>query len=230
MNSLHFMTVYSDLSSTFWDLGQSMYPRRKSTHVTRLTKRGTQPSNARSCRDPAARSKGRNISARVLRHDSNSRPRPFAYSPPWWNCLNAARITQLPSGSMRSKEENSSSSSSSVAFTDAFAAAAMASMMILRRCCQQSPKYVLYFRSRSSSVMASHAALPTFASTATIAAAATMRRVQRAPLHVSVMRTVSSHNRCRPMFSGAGPPAAAQLPAPFSFTCCAIHAARTRRE
>ena len=115
-------------------------------------------------------------------------------------------------------------------FTGAFAAAAMASMIILRRCCQQSPRYVLYFRSRSSSVIASHAALPTFASTATIAAAATMRRVQRAPLHVSVIRTVPSHKRCRPIFSGDGPPAAAQLPAPFSFSCCAIHAVRTRRE
>jgi len=131
---------------------------------------------------------------------------------------------------MRSKEENSSSSSSSVAFTDAFAAAAMASIIMLRRCCQQSPRYVLYFRSRSSSVMASHAALPTFASTATIAAAATMRRVQRAPLHVSVIRTVSSHSRCSPMLSGDGPPAAAQLPASCFRSCSAFHASSKPRE
>jgi hypothetical protein len=56
-----------------------------------------------------------------------------------------------------------------------------------------------------------------------------MRLVQRAPLHVSVMSTVSSQRRCSPMFSGEGPPAAAQLPGCiFSLSCC--HSTRMRRE
>ena len=67
---------------------------------------------------------------------------------------------------------------------------------------------------RTSVVIFSHASLPTFSSMVAMIEAASILFVQRAPLQVSVMSTVSSHSRCTPMFSGEGPPAAAQLPAP----------------
>ena len=62
------------------------------------------------------------------------------------------------------------------------------------------------------------------------AVSAHMRLVQRAPLHVSVISTVSSFSRWRPMFVGRdGPPAAAQLPALFTFSWSSIQTVRSRR-
>eukprot|EP00966_Prymnesium_polylepis_P000979 22138-Prymnesium_polylepis.1 len=61
--------------------------------------------------------------------------------------------------------------------------AAIASIMMLRRCCQQSPRYTLYRRERSSSLIASHATRPMVVWMRSMTAAASKRLVQRAPLH-----------------------------------------------
>lgn len=55
-------------------------------------------------------------------------------------------------------------------------------------------------------------------------------RAARAVAGVSVISTVSSQSRWRPMFSGEGPPAAAQLPRPCCFSCTSTHLARMARE
>mmetsp|Transcript_12189 Transcript_12189/g.27840 ORF Transcript_12189/g.27840 Transcript_12189/m.27840 type:complete len:259 (+) Transcript_12189:2171-2947(+) len=135
-----------------------------------------------------------------------------------------------PSGSMRSQAWKTARSSISSSRSIASPVAAIASTMMLRRCCQQSPRYVMYFSLRSSSLMASHASRPTCTLIAAMTASVSIRRVQRAQLHVSVQRTVSSARRCSPMFSGDGPPAACQLPSPFAFSNSSLNSERRRRE
>ena len=95
---------------------------------------------------------------------------------------------------------------------------------------QQSPRWMRYFSLRSSTLIASHASLPTFSAIACTMDSVSSRFVQRAPLQVSVISTVSSQSRWRPMFSGEGPPAAAQLPRPCCFSCTSTHLARVARE
>ena len=87
------------------------------------------------------RAKGMNADClcSFLRHEVNSRPRLLAYSPPWWNCLKALRMTLLPSTSMRSKAENCDRSSDRRPLMNSLPFVAMASMMMLRKCWKQSP-------------------------------------------------------------------------------------------
>ena len=100
---------------------------------------------------------------------------------------------------------------------------------MLRMCCQQSPRNDLNLRSRCSSVIASQRSTPILSLMQSMTASASKRRVQRAPLHVSVQSTVSSASLCSPMLSGDGQPAAKQLPAPpFSLSYPAIHFERRR--
>ena len=110
--------------------------------MVRLKKMGTQPSKPRSILEPSARSKGSHITDGwlSLRHASNSRPLPLAYSPPPCSSLKMARMRSMPSTEVRSKGESSARSSSSFSFSTSVALSVMPLMMMLRRCWWQSPR------------------------------------------------------------------------------------------
>ena len=88
-------------------------------------------------------------------HAQNSRPLPFAYSPPSWSSLKTARMRSLPSTDILSKDENSERLSLSASLRCAVAAFAIALMMMFLRCAWHSPMYTLPLSARSFSGIAS---------------------------------------------------------------------------
>ena len=141
-----------------------------------------------------------------MRHASNSRPLPLAYSPPPCSSLKAAWMRSMQSTDMRSKLENSARSSSSASCRCLVAAPPIALMKMLRKCPWQSPIQTPHLASRSLSLSASHASSPILSRPAARAAILTSRFALRAPLQVSLWSTAFSLSLCSPTVDGSGAP------------------------